>query len=224
MTANETDKELQIIIELVDIEQEERDLMQEIKGKNKAEAGKLIFNYLVNKLKEVNLKYFVTLGDVAAKKTDLLKKEVSDDVLISIAKNDTLLRRIEIAENQKRKKEKLNELLRIVFIVVAITSLIPGLFMTNILSRPMAIVVYVLVLLSLFVYVVYEFVNMKHERNPLSIREKLFKHPNIKMIFQSKILSDMTDVDNKLDELESLVKTVEIPPELMKEYIDDEYE
>ena len=44
------------------------------------------------------------------------------------------------------------------------------------------------------------------------------------MIFQSKILSDMTDVDNKLDELESLVETVEIPPELMKEYIDDEYE
>lgn len=224
MTTNESDQELQIIIELVDVEQEERNLIQEIKGKNKAEAGKLIFEYLVDKLKEVNLKYFVQLSDIASKKVDSLKKGVSDDILAGIAKNDTILRRIEIAENQKRKKEKLNELLRIVFIVVAIASLVPGLFMTNILSRPMAIVVYVLVLLTLFVYVVYEYVNMKHERNPLSIREKLFKHPNVKMIFQSKMLSDMADVDDKINELESLVKTVELPPELMKEYIDDEYE
>ena len=224
MTTNEPDRELQIIIELVDGEQEERNLIQEIKGKNKNESGKLIFEYLVDKLKEVNLKYFVLLGDAASKNVDLLKKEVSDDVLAGIARNDTILRRIEIAENQKRKKEKLNELLRIVFIVVAVASLVPGLFMTNIVSRPMAIVIYVLVLLALFVYVVYEFVNMKHERNPLSIREKLFKHPNIKMIFQSKMLSDMADVDDKINELESLVKTVELPPEMMKEYIDDEYE
>ena len=34
------------------------------------------------------------------------------------------------------------------------------------------------------------------ERNPLSVREKLF-NPNIKMIFQSKMLSDMADVDGK---------------------------
>ena len=135
-----------------------------------------------------------------------------------------LLRKIEIAENQQRKKQKLNELLRIVFIVVAVASLVPGLFMTNVLSRPMAIVVYIIILLTTLVYAIYEFINMKHERNPLSIREKLFKHPNIKMIFQSKMLSDMADVDDKIDELESLVKTVEIPPEKMKEYIDDEYE
>jgi uncharacterized membrane protein len=144
--------------------------------------------------------------------------------LTGVARNDTILRRIEIAENQMRKKQKLNELLRTVFIVVAASSIFPGLFLTSVVSRPVAMVLYVLVLLSCIVYVVYEMVNMKHERNPLSIREKIFKHPNTKMIFQSKILSDMEDVDDKINELESLVRTVEIPPELMKEYIDDEYE
>ena len=44
------------------------------------------------------------------------------------------------------------------------------------------------------------------------------------MIFQSKMLSDMADVDDKINELESLVKTVELPPEMMKQYIDNEYE
>ena len=61
MTNNDTDSELEIIIELVDIEQEERDIIREIKGKNKAESAKLIFDYLKNKLKEANLEYFISL-------------------------------------------------------------------------------------------------------------------------------------------------------------------
>ena len=184
--------------------------------------GKSVFEYLKDRLKESTLTYTDSLHKAAAQKSALMKDEVSEDIFSGVARNDTLLRRIEIAENQQRKKEKLNELLRNAFIVVAVSSIIPGLFMTNILSRPVAIVVYILVLLSLIVYVVYEMVNMKHERNPLSVREKLFKHPNIKMIFQSKMLSDMSDVDDKINELESLVKTVELPPEMMKQYIDNE--
>jgi Ca2+/Na+ antiporter len=141
-----------------------------------------------------------------------------------MARNDTILRKIEIAENQMRKKKKLNELLRNVFIIVTASSIIPGLFMVNMVSKPISLVLYILLLLATFVYVVYEYTNMKHERNPLSIREKLFSHPDMKMIFQSKILSDMEDVDDKIDELESLVKTVDLSPEMMKEYIDDQYE
>lgn len=224
MTTNDIDRELKIIIDLVDVEKEERDMIQQIKGKNKAESAKLIFDYLKKKLNEANLEYSIALREGAIKKTETQKDEVAKDVLTGVARNDTILRRIEIAENQMRKKQKLNELLRTVFIVVAASSIFPGLFLTSVVSRPVAMVLYVLVLLSCIVYVVYEMVNMKHERNPLSIREKIFKHPNTKMIFQSKILSDMEDVDDKINELESLVRTVEIPPELMKEYIDDEYE
>jgi len=224
MTTNDIDRELKIIIDLVDVEKEERDMIQEIKGKNKAESAKLIFDYLKKKLNEANLEYSIALREGAIKKTETQKDEVAKDVLTGVARNDTILRRIEIAENQMRKKQKLNELLRTVFIVVAASSIFPGLFLTSVVSRPVAMVLYVLVLLSCIVYVVYEMVNMKHERNPLSIREKIFKHPNTKMIFQSKILSDMEDVDDKINELESLVRTVEISPELMKEYIDDEYE
>ena len=219
-----TDKELEIIIDLVDVKEEERELIENIKKGNKAQMGKSVFEYLKDRLKEATLAYTDSLHEAATQKSDLMKDEVSEDIFSGVAKNDTLLRRIEIAENQQRKKEKLNELLRNAFIVVAVSSIIPGLFMTNILSRPVAMVVYILVLLSLVVYVVYEMVNMKHERNPLSVREKLFKHPNIKMIFQSKMLSDMADVDDKINELESLVKTVELPPEMMKQYIDNEYE
>jgi hypothetical protein len=65
MTNNDTDRELEIIIELVDIEQEERDIIREIKGKNKAESAKLIFDYLKNKLKEANLEYFISLRENA---------------------------------------------------------------------------------------------------------------------------------------------------------------
>jgi len=219
-----TDKELEIIIDLVDVKEEERELIENIKKGNKAQMGKSVFEYLKDRLKEATLAYTDSLHEAATQKSDLMKDEVSEDIFSGVAKNDTLLRRIEIAENQQRKKEKLNELLRNAFIVVAVSSIIPGLFMTNILSRPVAMVVYILVLLLLVVYVVYEMVNMKHERNPLSVREKLFKHPNIKMIFQSKMLSDMADVDDKINELESLVKTVELPPEMMKQYIDNEYE
>ena len=217
-----TDKELEIIIDLVDVKEEERELIENIKKGNKAQMGKSVFEYLKDRLKEATLAYTDSLHEAATQKSDLMKDEVSEDIFSGVAKNDTLLRRIEIAENQQRKKEKLNELLRNAFIVVAVSSIIPGLFMTNILSRPVAMVVYILVLLSLVVYVVYGMVNMKHERNPLSVREKLFKHPNIKMIFQSKMLSDMADVDDKINELESLVKTVELPPEMMKQYIDNE--
>ena len=217
-----TDKELEIIIDLVNVKEEERELIENIKKGNKAQMGKSVFEYLKDRLKEATLAYTDSLHEAAAQKSDLMKDEVSEDIFSGVAKNDTLLRRIEIAENQQRKKEKLNELLRNAFIVVAVSSIIPGLFMTNILSRPVAMVVYILVLLSLVVYVVYGMVNMKHERNPLSVREKLFKHPNIKMIFQSKMLSDMADVDDKINELESLVKTVELPPEMMKQYIDNE--
>jgi hypothetical protein len=224
MTINDIDRELKIIIDLVDIEKEERDMIQEIKGKNKAESAKLIFEYLKKKLNEANLQYSIALREGDIIKTETQKDEVADDILTGIARNDTILRRIEIAENQMRKKQKLNELLRTVFIGVAISSIFPGLFLTNVLSRPVAMVIYIIVLLSCIVYVVYEMMNMKHERNPLSIREKLFKHPNTKMIFQSKILSDMEDVDDKINELEGLVRTVEIPSELMKEYIDNEYE
>lgn len=224
MTTNETDKELEIIIELVDVKKEERELIERIKKGNKAQMGRSVFDYLTDRLKESNLTYFKSLHDTASQKSDLMKNGVSEDIFTGIARNDTLLRRIEIAENQQRKKDKLNELLRIVFIVTAVSSIVPGLFMTNILSRPVAIVIHILIFLSLVVYVVYGIVNMKHERNPLSVREKLFKHPNIKMIFQSKILSDMADVDDKINELDSLVKTVELPPEMMKQYIDDEYE
>lgn len=224
MTTNETDKELEIIIELVDVEKEERELIEKIKSGNKAQMGKNVFEYLKDRLKEANLTYIKSLYDTASQKNNLMKDEVTEDIFSGVARNDTLLRRIEIAENQQRKKEKLNELLRIVFMVIAVASIVPGLFMTNVLSRPIAIVIHILICLSLVVYVVYGMVNMKHERNPLSVREKLFKHPNIKMIFQSKMLSDMADVDDKINELESLVKTVEIPPEMMKEYIDDEYE
>jgi hypothetical protein len=224
MTINDIDRELKIIIDLVDIEKEERDMIQEIKGKNKAESAKLIFEYLKKNLNEANLQYSIALREGAIIKTETQKDEVADDILTGIARNDTILRRIEIAENQMRKKQKLNELLRTVFIGVAISSIFPGLFLTNVLSRPVAMVIYIIVLLSCIVYVVYEMMNMKHERNPLSIREKLFKHPNTKMIFQSKILSDMEDVDDKINELEGLVRTVEIPSELMKEYIDNEYE
>lgn len=224
MTTNETDKELEIIIELVDVKKEERELIERIKKGNKAQMGRSVFDYLTDRLKESNLTYFKSLHDTASQKSDLMKNGVSEDIFTGIARNDTLLRRIEIAENQQRKKDKLNELLRNVFIVTAVSSIVPGLFMTNILSRPVAIVIHILIFLSLVVYVVYGIVNMKHERNPLSVREKLFKHPNIKMIFQSKILSDMADVDDKINELDSLVKTVELPPEMMKQYIDDEYE
>ena len=217
-----TDKELEIIIDLVDVKEEERELIENIKKGNKAQMGKSVFEYLKDRLKESNLSYTDSLYNAEAQKTEIMKDEVSEDIFSGVARNDTLLRRIEIAENQQRKKEKLNELLRNAFIVVAVSSIIPGLFMTNILSRPVAMVVYILVLLSLVVYVVYGMVNMKHERNPLSVREKLFKHPNIKMIFQSKMLSDMADVDDKINELESLVKTVELPPEMMKQYIDNE--
>ena len=217
-----TDKELEIIIDLVNVKEEERELIENIKKGNKAQMGKSVFEYLKDRLKEATLAYTDSLHEAATQKSDLMKDEVSEDIFSGVAKNDTLLRRIEIAENQQRKKEKLNELLRNAFIVVAVSSIIPGLFMTNILSRPVAMVVYILVLLSLVVYVVYGMVNMKHERNPLSVREKLFKHPNIKMIFQSKMLSDMADVDDKINELESLVKTVELPPEMMKQYIDNE--
>ena len=224
MTTNDIDRELKIIIDLVDVEKEERDMIQEIKGKNKAESAKLIFDYLKKKLNEANLQYFIALREGAIKKTETQKEEVANDVLTGVARNDTILRRIEIAENQMRKKQKFNELLRNVFIATAVSSILPGLFLTKVLSRPVSMVIYILVLLVCIVYVVYEMMNMKHERNPLSIREKLFKHPNTKMIFQSKILSDIEDVDNKINELESLVKTVEIPQELMKEYIDDEYE
>ena len=217
-----TDKELEIIIDLVNVKEEERELIENIKKGNKAQMGKSVFEYLKDRLKESNLSYTDSLYNAEAQKTEIMKDEVSEDIFSGVARNDTLLRRIEIAENQQRKKEKLNELLRNAFIVVAVSSIIPGLFMTNILSRPVAMVVYILVLLSLVVYVVYGMVNMKHERNPLSVREKLFKHPNIKMIFQSKMLSDMADVDDKINELESLVKTVELPPEMMKQYIDNE--
>lgn len=224
MNTNDIDYELKIIIDLVDVEKEERDMIQEIKGKNKSESAKLIFDYLKRKLNEANLQYFIALREGSIKKTEAQKEEVANDVLTGVARNDTILRRIEIAENQMRKKQKLNELLRNVFIVIAVSSILPGLFLTKVLSRPVSMVVYILILLSCIVYVVYEMMNMKHDRNPLSIREKLFKHPNTKMIFQSKILSDIEDVDSKIDELESLVKTVELPAELMKEYIDDEYE
>jgi hypothetical protein len=224
MTNNDTDRELEIIIELVDIEQEERDIIREIKGKNKAESAKLIFDYLKNKLKEANLEYFISLRENAKLGLEDKKEQVSKDILTGMARNDTILRKIEIAENQMRKKKKLNELLRNVFIIVTASSIIPGLFMVNMVSKPISLVLYILLLLATFVYVVYEYTNMKHERNPLSIREKLFSHPDMKMIFQSKILSDMEDVDDKIDELESLVKTVDLSPEMMKEYIDDQYE
>ena len=224
MTNNDTDRELEIIIELVDIEQEERDIIREIKGKNKAESAKLIFYYLKNKLKEANLEYFISLRENAKLGLEDKKEQVSKDILTGMARNDTILRKIEIAENQMRKKKKLNELLRNVFIIVTASSIIPGLFMVNMVSKPISLVLYILLLLATFVYVVYEYTNMKHERNPLSIREKLFSHPDMKMIFQSKILSDMEDVDDKIDELESLVKTVDLSPEMMKEYIDDQYE
>ena len=224
MTNNDTDSELEIIIELVDIEQEERDIIREIKGKNKAESAKLIFDYLKNKLKEANLEYFISLRENAKLGLEDKKEQVSKDILTGMARNDTILRKIEIAENQMRKKKKLNELLRNVFIIVTASSIIPGLFMVNMVSKPISLVLYILLLLATFVYVVYEYTNMKHERNPLSIREKLFSHPDMKMIFQSKILSDMEDVDDKIDELESLVKTVDLSPEMMKEYIDDQYE
>ena len=224
MTNNDTDRELEIIIELVDIEQEERDIIREIKGKNKAESAKLIFDYLKNKLKEANLEYFISLRENAKLGLEDKKEQVSKDILTGMARNDTILRKIEIAENQMRKKKKLNELLRNVFIIVTASSIIPGLFMVNMVSKPISLVLYILLLLATFVYVVYEYTNMKHERNPLSIREKLFSHPYMKMIFQSKILSDMEDVDDKIDELESLVKTVDLSPEMMKEYIDDQYE
>ena len=224
MTNNDTDRELEIIIELVDIEQEERDIIREIKGKNKAESAKLIFDYLKNKLKEANLEYFISLRENAKLGLEDKKEQVSKDILTGMARNDTILRKIEIAENQMRKKKKLNELLRNVFIIVTASSIIPGLFMVNMVSKPISLVLYILLLLATFVYVVYEYTNMKHERNPLSIREKLFSHPDMKMIFQSKILSDMEDVDDKIDELESLVKTVDLSPEMMKEYIDDQFE
>ena len=224
MTNNDTDRELEIIIELVDIEQEERDIIREIKGKNKAESAKLIFDYLKNKLKEANLEYFISLRENAKLGLEDKKEQVSKDILTGMARNDTILRKIEIAENQMLKKKKLNELLRNVFIIVTASSIIPGLFMVNMVSKPISLVLYILLLLATFVYVVYEYTNMKHERNPLSIREKLFSHPDMKMIFQSKILSDMEDVDDKIDELESLVKTVDLSPEMMKEYIDDQYE
>ena len=224
MTNNDTYRELEIIIELVDIEQEERDIIREIKGKNKAESAKLIFDYLKNKLKEANLEYFISLRENAKLGLEDKKEQVSKDILTGMARNDTILRKIEIAENQMRKKKKLNELLRNVFIIVTASSIIPGLFMVNMVSKPISLVLYILLLLATFVYVVYEYTNMKHERNPLSIREKLFSHPDMKMIFQSKILSDMEDVDDKIDELESLVKTVDLSPEMMKEYIDDQFE
>lgn len=224
MANNNTDRELEIIVELVDIDEQEKDMIREIKGKNKAEMAKLIFNYLKNKLKEANLKYFIALRENKQVSVEEAKEQVSEDILVRMAKNDTILRRIEIAEDQMRKKQKLNKLLQLVFMVVAVSSILPGLSMVNILTKPVAIVLYILVLLATLVYVVYEYKNMKHERNPLSIREKLFRHPTTKMIFQSKILSDMEDVDDKINELESLVKTVDLSPEMMKEYIDDQYE
>ena len=217
-----TDQEFEIIIDLVDVDKQERKLMENIKGKNIAQSAVFIKNYLVTKLELLNNKYILTLREKERKGIELKKDEVREDVLgeVGLARNDTILRKIEIAQNEKRKKDKLISLLKLSFVVVAAASLVPSMYVFNMLSKPVSITLYILVLLSLGTYVVYKMITMKHERNPLGIREKLFAHPNMKMIYQSKILSDIENIDEKVDELESLVKTVTIPPELMKEYLD----
>jgi len=220
------DQEVQIIIDLVDVDKQEKNLIKDIKGKNATQAAILIKNYLLAKLEVINGEYILLLREKERKGLDIKKQNVRNDVLgtVGLARNDTIMRKIEIGENEKRKKDMLISLLHIVFVVVASCSLIPSLYYFNVLSLPVSVTAYILVLLALITYVFYKMINMKHERNPLSIREKLFRHPDMKMIFQSKMLSDMEDIDEKVNELESLVKTVNIPPELMKEYIDDEYE
>jgi hypothetical protein len=216
------DEEIKIIIDLVDVDQEERDLIREIKGKNSAQAAVLIKGYLIEKLTKLNTDYILLLREKARKGIDIKKDELKNDVMgdVGMARNDTLLRRIRIGENEKNKKDFLINLIKILVIGVIISSLLPAMYYFKLLSRPVSVALYLMVLMGLGVYFYYGIIMMTHEKNPANVNERLFRHPNMKMIFQSKILSDMEDVDQKIDELESLVKTVEIPPNMMKQYID----
>ena len=124
------DEEIKIIIDLVDVDQEERDLIREIKGKNSAQAAVLIKGYLIEKLTKLNTDYILLLREKARKGIDIKKDELKNDVMgdVGMARNDTLLRRIRIGENEKNKKDFLINLIKILVIGVIISSLLPAMY------------------------------------------------------------------------------------------------
>ena len=200
-----SDGEIKILIELMHDEEDKR-LFAALQSKNNVEAAKNILRYLFFK----NEEYQSKIVQLKASLDKLKQEEEKNKILLDDSEDNsglyTLMRKIQLAENNANRKSVLTKEIKNNVMIVLLMTFLVALSSLRVLPVGVVLSIYTVVLTASFGYSYLNYKKATDARNVQNMKQKLFTKPGFKQMIQSKLQADLSDITEELNDVTTQIK------------------